>query len=120
MSGTFPHCKRPCAECPWKLENKPGKFSRDRYRALVDTAVDMAARVFACHMSTESTTTACAGFLLSLDARHNFSVRMACSGGALDLHEVSSTVPLHASYYRLARANGVPASDLQRLRRDCR
>lgn len=116
----FPHCKRPCAECPWKLENKPGKFSRDRYRALVSTAVDMAVSVFGCHMSTDSKTTACAGFLLSLDARHNLSVRMACSRGALDMAEIESPVPLHHSYYRLARANRVPAADLQRLRRDCR
>lgn len=112
----FPHCKHPCAECPWRLANPAGKFPPHRYRVLISTAVDMAIPVFGCHMSTEEHTVACAGFLLSLDAQHNLSVRMS----RLDLATISTDVPLHASYYRLARFNGVRAADLTALREDCR
>ena len=118
---SFSHCKTPCPECPWRIGNKPGKFPRERYLALTNTAVDNAFPVFGCHMSKESHVVACAGFLLSQDARHNLSVRMNAAQGRIDMRQVTSGgAALYPNYFRLARANGVKTPELHMLRRDCR
>ena len=99
---TFPYCKRPCAECPWRTDVAPGKFPVERFVKLAHTAYDLAIGVFACHMSKEGGEMACAGFVL-MQGAHNLSLRMA-----RQRFDVASDAPLHATYRRMAVANGVP------------
>jgi hypothetical protein len=101
--------KKPCAECPWRKDVKPGQFTADRFRALANTAHDMAIGIFSCHKSAEEHPIACAGFILR-GARHNLSLRLAYSRG--DIGEISDGgFPLHPNYRSMAIANGVAAND---------
>lgn len=101
--------KKPCAECPWRCDVAPGHFSADRFRALANTAHDIASAIFSCHKSSEDRPTACAGFLLR-GAAHNLALRLAYSRG--DVGEVSDGgYPLYRDYRAMAVANGVPAND---------
>lgn len=99
------HAKVPCAECPWRKDVTPGKFPPERYIALAPTAYDLATMVFACHMSAEGGEFACAGYVL-MSSAHNLSCRMA----RMPFGDVRSPYPLHATYRRMAIANGVPAN----------
>jgi hypothetical protein len=112
--GGLPYCKKPCAECPWRTDVKPGKFPVERFRVLAPTAYDMARNIFACHMSREGGEVACAGFVLQQGA-HNLSLRMA-----RQRFDVSSAAPLYDNYREMAIANGVDESDpwLTRCRTD--
>jgi len=101
----LPYCKRPCAECPWRTDVKPGKFTAERFRILAATAYDLATSVFACHMSKEGGEVACAGFIL-MQGAHNLTLRMA-----RQTFEVKSDAPLYPTYRRMAIANGVRARD---------
>lgn len=116
--GDLPYCRQPCAECPWRQDVKPGKFPPSRFLSLITTAVDRTLKVFACHMTSGKKTQVCAGFLLSKDAAHNLTLRL--SRQLFD--DVKSAAPLHATYRRMAVANGVPADHgaLNNLRKDCR
>lgn len=107
---TTPYCRQPCRECPWRRDVAPGKFSAARFRALANTAYDMARSLFACHMSTEEKPVACAGFLLR-GADHNFTVRIGRSRGEMLPGQVETTVDLYSSYREMAIANGVSPSD---------
>lgn len=109
------HIKTPCAECPWRKDVAPGQFPPERFRALAGCAEDLATTVFACHKSPEQEPFACAGFLLMASA-HNLSVRMSRQSFA----DVASPYPLHATYRRMAIANGVRPNDpaLARCRDD--
>jgi len=102
---TLGYCKKPCAECPWRRDVKPGKFPAERFRVLAGTAVDLAGTIFACHMSTEEKPVACAGFLLQQGA-HNMVVRMARQH-----FDVKTDVPLFRTYRAMAIANGVEPDD---------
>lgn len=99
------YCKRPCAECPWRQDVKPGKFTPERFRTLARTAYNMATSIFACHMSKEGGEVACAGFVL-MQGAHNLSLRLS-----RQKFEVQSDVPLYPTYRRMAIANGVRAND---------
>lgn len=99
---SLPYCKQPCAECPWRQDVRPGKFPAQRFIDLAGTAYDLAPTVFACHMSSEGKDAVCAGFILS-QGLHNMALRMAGHR-----FEVRSSVPLYATYRRMAIANGVP------------
>lgn len=108
MSG-FPHCKMPCAECPWQKDAPLGHFPPERYVALARTAYDMSAIVFSCHMSKDTQPVACAGFLIN-GAAHNFTVRMAIRKD-FDWNAIRSERPLFANYREMAIANGVDPDD---------
>lgn len=101
---SLPYCKQPCAECPWRLDAKPGKFSKQRFIDLAGTAYDLAPTIFACHMSPEGGEVACAGFIISQGA-HNMALRMA-----RQRFDCRSTVVLFNTYREMAIANGVPRS----------
>jgi hypothetical protein len=96
--------KRPCEECPWRLDAEPGQFPPERYRALTVTARDMTSQVFACHKSPPGQEHGCAGYLVQF--RHNLSVRLRGLK-----HPVSSAAPLFATYRDMAIANGVDPDD---------
>lgn len=102
---TIGYCKRPCAECPWRMDVPTGKFPATRFRTLAATAYDMATTIFACHMSKEGGEVACAGFVL-MQGAHNLTLRMA-----RQRFDVSSDVPLFPTYRQMAQANGVRRSD---------
>lgn len=101
---TIGYCKKPCAECPWRMDNPPGRFPVERYVSLAGTAYDLAIPIFACHMSKEGGEVMCAGYYLQSGA-HNLSVRL--SGQRFDVE--SGGAKLYPTYRALARANGVPA-----------
>lgn len=82
------HAKRPCRECPWRLDTPPGKFEACRYDALRETSgrrgdeAGLTAPMFACHMSPDGQEYACAGWLATVGADH-LGVRLAVVTGRL-------------------------------------
>lgn len=112
--------RTPCAECPWRMDVKPGVFPADAFRESANTAYDSALKTFGCHMSKTTAPHTCAGFLVR-HAENNIGVRLALSGERIDLDRVSDGgVPLYPSYREMAIANGVPADDpaLDQVRAD--
>lgn len=103
--------RRPCAECPWRVDVAPGQFPAERYRTLAASAYDLSHVIFACHKSTEGSDVVCAGFL-ARGADHNLAVRMAYSRGDLDF-DVNRAGPfaLHDDFRSMAIANGVAPDD---------
>lgn len=115
----LPRALRPCAECPWRLDQPSGRFPADRYRALAATArhtdgiCGVTAPLFACHKSTEGRDIACAGWLAVCGA-DQLNMRLAVVRGRLDgaaLQPGQDWPDLHPDYIALAVANGVPADD---------
>lgn len=108
----IPYCKRPCAECPWRTDVPARKFPISRFRALAESAYDLARMIFACHMSKEGGEVVCAGYILSQGA-HNLSLRLS-----KQKFNVSSDAPLHPNYRAMAIANGLKPNDP--MLRNCR
>jgi hypothetical protein len=102
--------RTPCIECPWRLDQPPGRFPPERYIVLAESAWDMAVVQFACHKSPEGQEFGCAGWVLQSSA-HNYGARMAASRGVLNPAEISSPYPLYETYRALAIANGVPPDE---------
>lgn len=114
MSGLH-HPARPCAECPWRRDQPPGRFPPERYDALRATCRDgdtsfnagFGAPLFACHKTPEGRETACAGFL-AVEGWSNVSVRMAVTAGHLDpdaLTPGGDWPDLYGSYEEMHAAN---------------
>ena len=103
--------RKPCAECPWRTDVAPNRFTPERFRTLARTSYDMAKTIFACHKSAEEHPTVCAGFL-SRGAAHNLTIRLAYCRGELEQLDRSSEVPLYADYRAMAIANGVDPADI--------
>lgn len=109
---TVPHRRYPCAECPFRLDTKPGQFPACRYEALRETAgtpgreAPFGAPMFACHKSPEGREEACAGWLAVAGYDH-FGVRIAVLRGELP---ASALAPgegwpvLYESYDEMAAA----------------
>lgn len=104
------YCKKPCEECPWRLDSPVGAFPADAYRHSARCAQNMSGHTFACHMAGTGNPKTCAGFLLK-GSRHNMAVRLALSAEKIKLEEVSSEVDLYDNYVDMAVANGVPLRD---------
>lgn len=102
--------RRPCAECPWRVDVDPGQFPAERYRLLAATAYDLSYRIFACHKSIEGRDAVCAGFL-ERGADHNLAIRFAYMRRELELLDRSGGLPLHPDYRAMAIANGVDPED---------
>lgn len=102
----LPHMQSPCAECPWRRDVPLGKFTPSRYQKLASTAYEMTSTIFACHMTPENKTKACAGFILQSSV-HNLSIRMSRQ----NFDHVTSAYPLFATYREMAIANGVKKND---------
>lgn len=108
----FPRAARPCPECPWRVDTRPGQFSACRYDVLADTTGEpgreahLGAPMFACHKSPEGREWACAGWLAAVGWEH-LGVRIAAIVGRLP---VSALEPgdgwpqLHASYAEMVAA----------------
>lgn len=107
----FLYRREPCAECPWRKDSPAASFPVEAFRHSAATCYDMAGTTFACHMSGLEKPTTCAGFILSRDAAHNMSLRLAVLAGRFDYRNVSTPVALHPSYRAMAIANGVDPRD---------
>src|SRR3546814_20433876 len=68
--------KKPCSECPWRLDIETGIWPVEKFIDLTRTAYDMSDQIFTCHKSAETHPIACAGFL-ERGADHNKTVRLA-------------------------------------------
>jgi hypothetical protein len=110
----LPHAKKPCAECPWRLDAQPGQFPACRYDALRATAgrpgaeAPLGAPIFACHKTVEGREIACAGWL-AVVGRDHLGVRLAVATGRLDPAAVAPAddwPQLYPTYEDMARANG--------------
>src|SRR3546814_4665723 len=66
--------KKPCSECPWRLDIETGIWPVEKFIDLTRTAYDMSDQIFTCHKSAETHPIACAGFL-ERGADHNKTVR---------------------------------------------
>lgn len=104
----------PCPECPWRRDAPVGHFPADRYRALAGTSTQSFGTLFACHLSEEGNDLTCAGYLAVAGAT-SIRVRLAVSGGHLDLTSIADAAPnfppMYGSFAEMAVANGVPAGD---------
>lgn len=111
----LPHQKRPCVECPWRVDAERGRFPVERYESLSCTAgspgleAAFTAPMFACHKTVEGRDRACAGWLAVAGVEH-LGVRLAVAMGRL---EASALEPgegwpeLYSSYEEMAAFNGV-------------
>jgi hypothetical protein len=78
----FPRVRRPCDECPWRVDTEPGKFPACRYDALRETAGEpgreagLDAPMFACHKTPDGLERACASWLAMVGQEH-LAVRLA-------------------------------------------
>jgi hypothetical protein len=100
---------KPCQECPWRVDQPPGRFPPERYAELAKTCYDRSLVQFACHKSDEIDI-GCAGWVLA-GAAHNLGARFAMSGGVLNPDEISSPYPLFPTYRAMAIFNGVEPDD---------
>ena len=98
--------KKPCSECPWRVDVETQVWPIERFLALARTAYDMADEVFSCHKSSEEAPIACAGFL-ERGADHNKTVRLAYIFNKLKQMDRSGGYELYANYREMAIANGV-------------
>ncbi len=69
--------KRPCAECPWRKDAEPHRFTEERWDALAASSADergmgpeFGTPLFACHKTPEGEERACAGWLAQEGANH--------------------------------------------------
>lgn len=106
--------KRPCTECPWRVDVEPGQFPAERYEALQSTAggpgaeVPLGGPMFACHKSAEGGEIACAGWL-AVCGRDHISVRYLAAMGEVDpeaLDPASDWPELFPTYDAMAEAQG--------------
>lgn len=102
--------RRPCENCPWRKDARPGEFSAERYRALAASAYDLSEVLFACHKSLDGREVTCAGFL-ARGADHNLAVRFAYLRRGLEPIDRSDGLDLYEGFRELAIANGVEPDD---------
>lgn len=121
----FPRVRRPCDECPTRLDAPVGRFAARRFQALLATVgrpgaeQPLGAPLFACHKTPEGAERTCAGWLVLCGPDH-MTVRWAISDGRLpaDALKVGADwPPLYETYDEMAAANGVPKGGSS-MRRD--
>lgn len=85
MTEPLPHARRPCRDCPWRLDSPPGQFPLERFEALRSTSDQsgLQAPMFACHQSAEGRDVACAGWLAT-EGHNHLGVRLAVALGRLN------------------------------------
>jgi hypothetical protein len=110
----LPYMQRPCAECPWRVDQPAGRFDACRYDALRETSgrpgaeAHLGAPIFACHKSQEGSDRACAGWLATVGCEH-IGIRMAVVTGRLPAEALSpgdDWPELYRSYEDMAEVNG--------------
>lgn len=110
----LPHARRPCTECPWRLDQPTGRFPAARYEQLRATSggpgreVSLGGPIFACHKTVEGRDLACAGWLAVCGAQH-LGIRWAVATGRLPagaLEPGDRWPPLYPDYEAFSVANG--------------
>jgi hypothetical protein len=105
---------RPCDECPWRRDVKPGQFPATRYDALENThgadgqEAPYGAPFFGCHKSPEGREFACAGWL-AVEGYNHIGVRVAVAYGHFPgsaLAPGEDWPELFGSYAEMAAAQG--------------
>jgi hypothetical protein len=110
-AGAHAHRRKPCKECPWRMDVPTGVFPADAFRESAPTSYDGAIKTFGCHMNKTTAVATCAGFLLR-HSDNNIGIRLSLSGERIDLDTVEDGgVPVYPSYREMAIANGVTADD---------
>lgn len=106
---------RTCAECPWLLSSAPGRFPPERYYDLAHTCRPggWPQPMFACHMTPEEGTRACAGMLIALRDDWPNMVRWQVMKGNIDPEQITASGPLYPTYEAMAEANGCDPSALE-------
>lgn len=111
--------RRPCAECPWRLDVAPGQFPPERYEALLETRgrredeftgydAPIDAPWFACHKAREGEEFHCAGWL-AVEGSSHIGVRLAVVSGRLAPEALAPGADwpeLFASYDELLERHG--------------
>lgn len=88
------HLKRPCDACPWRKDAVPGRFTEERWAALVATSdtgrgsAGLGDPLFACHKTEEGAERACAGWLAQEGGGH-IAVRVAVVQGHLPVEALT-------------------------------
>lgn len=88
MSDELSYKKRPCNECPFRVDVPIGRFPTQRFEELRRTAgrpgqeAPLTASVFACHKTEEGKEAACAGWLAVCGGYH-LGIRFAVIEGRL-------------------------------------
>ena len=116
--GGHRYRRHPCARCPWRVD-AVGEFPAEAFRLSANTGADgskiltigfeEASHTFGCHDSGSAKPATCAGYILRGD--DGIGWRLAVMTGRFDPKRVRTDVPLFASYYDMAVANGVPPDD---------
>ncbi len=113
MTDALPYMRRPCSECPFRVDAPLGRFSSCRYDALRETVGEaggeapLGAPIFACHKSHEGADRACAGWLATVGHEH-IGIRFAIVTGRLPaeaLEPGDDWPELYGSYDEMAEAN---------------
>lgn len=114
MSGQRVVCRRPCIECPWRVDVAPGQFPPERYEALRGTTGEpgreapLGAPLFACHKAPEGGEFVCAGWLAAVGLE-NLTARLLAVQGRLTgvgFHPGDDWPELHGSYAELLAVHG--------------
>src|SRR3546814_3315499 len=108
--------KKPCSECPWRLDIETGIWPVEKFIDLTRTAYDMSDQIFTCHKSAETHPIACAGFL-ERGADHNKTVRLAYMFDKLKAMDRSGDYALYEDYRAMAIRSEENTSELQSLMR---
>lgn len=78
----FRRAKRPCPNCPWRVDAEPGEFTEERHRALARAngrpgdEAPIGSPMFGCHKIETEPGAACAGWL-AVAGHHHLTVRLA-------------------------------------------
>jgi len=88
MAEPLSRVHRPCDECPWRKDCKPGRFAPERWEALRSTSIDpethfgpeFGGPLFACHKTPEGGERTCAGWL-AVEGINHPSIRFAALQG---------------------------------------
>jgi hypothetical protein len=93
VSDMLPACprpvRRPCTECPWRVDVAPGQFPAERYEDLRATTgtpgseAPLGAPMFACHKSPDGREFVCAGWLAAVGIE-SLTARFAAIQGVID------------------------------------
>src|SRR3546814_13741701 len=93
--------KKPCSECPWRLDIETGIWPVEKFIDLTRTAYDMSDQIFTRHKSAETHPIACAGFL-ERGADHHKTVRLAYMFDTLKAMDRSGAYALYEDYRAMA------------------
>lgn len=114
MPDQIPHMKRPCNECPWRVDSPPDQFSSCRFDALRDTSgrvgaeAHVGAAFFACHKPQEGKDAICAGWL-AVEGYNNLGARYLGVVGRLPAEAFTPGTDwpeLYGSYDEMAANKG--------------